>query len=360
MIIAAAELKKSLKPLNPVRTETYVFGEHGGSALDSDVWVINDSPFSGLGTFSINGKKLSSVINRMSGQVEVIKEDKFLTLKSAKAKVDLEVQNVKPLKLPEAPEKYQTINLSEFKKVLALAAGSASSNKSAKFGGVVQLQTLSLGLEETSPSGYRIIGTDGQVMTVVKSLVSLSHEFKVLLNLESAAVVQIMDGATLDLGETNERLWLRAGTVRVFPSKPVKQYPDFDKAIGFLPKLQFQFKPEDWLSALKTVEPLIDEDLDRGSVALQFSESVVVFENVGVGSRARDEAGYEQLEPDPIFDKMVTVSNLRLPAKYLSSFLAKAGAEATLSLVNKDNPIRFDSGNMSAVIMPVATPKEKK
>ena len=359
MIIAAADLKRALRPLSPVRAETFQIGDHGVSAQDSDVWVINDCPISGLGTFSVNGKKLSSVLGRMSGEVEVTKEEKSVVLKSAKARVELEVLNTKPLKLPPPPEKRQTIDLPEFKKALALAVASASSNKSAKFGGVVQLQTLPLALEEQSPSGYRIIGTDGQVLTVVRSYAPLVSEFKVLLNLEAASVVHIMDGSWVDIGETEDRLWLRSGSVQVFPSKPLKDYPNFDKIIGFIPRLQFGFHPDKWLDALKTVETLIDEETDKGAVSLQFNDGVVEFSNIGVGSRASDESAYEQLEPDPVFQP-VPVKNLRITAKYLSNFLSKAGPDAVLSLVDKTTPVRFESGNMTAMMMPVMVSKEKQ
>jgi hypothetical protein len=110
---------------------------------------------------------------------------------------------------------------------------------------------------------------------------------------------------------------------------------------------------------MKTVEPLMDETVDQGGISVQLSESVVVFSNIAVGSTARDEAGYEQIEPDPIFEP-VSVNNLKVRAKYLSGFLAKATGETTIGLIDKNSPIRLESGNVQALMMPLASKKETK
>ena len=360
MIITAAELKKTLKVFAPIKTESYQIGEHGVSASDSDAWVIADSPLSGLGgCFSVNGKKLSQVVNRMSGQIEIERQDKLLSLKSARAKIELEIQNIKPLKIPEASGKTLTSSLSDFKKAVALGVASASPNKSAAFGGVVQIQSLPLGIEDVSPSGYQIIGTDSQVLTVVTISNPIPFELKVLLNLEAAAVVQLMDGTDLTLSESNTHLYLAVPGTRLFVSKSVQQYPDFSRHLASQPKLKFKFNPEEWLSAMKTVEPLMDETVDQGGISVHLSDSVVVFSNISVGSTAQDEAGYEQVDPDPIFEP-ATVKNLKVRAKYLSGFLAKATGETTMGLIDKNSPIRLESGNVQALMMPLASKKETK
>src|ERR1039458_9317138 len=142
MNITAADLKHSLKRLAPVRTESYQIGEHGISAQDPDIWVISESPLSGLGTFSVkNGKKLSQVVSRMSGQVEIEREEKYLKLRYSKAKIELEIQPIKPITVPYTPNMLTATNLSSFKKALAVATAVASPNKSAAFGGVVQVQS---------------------------------------------------------------------------------------------------------------------------------------------------------------------------------------------------------------------------
>lgn len=359
MNIAATELKKALRVFAPVRTEFYQIGEHGISAQDSDIWVVSESPLSGLGgIFSVNGKKLSQVVGRMSGQVEITKEEKLLSLKSARAKIELEIQDIKPLKIPDPPAKVLELASVDLKKALSIAVASASPNKASAFGGVVLLQSLPLGIEEGSPSGYRIVGTDANVLTVATVGNSVQFEFKMTLNLPAAAIVQIMDG-TISLGESNTHLYAQSGGIRVFASKPTQTFPNFDSLLSVPSKLKFGFKTEEWVSALRTVETLIEESVDQGGIDLQFAEGVVQWNNTGVGSTASDEAPYEQIDPDPLFQP-VTVSNLRVKAKYLSGFLAKAGEESTLGLVDKNKPIRLESGNMTTLVMPMAGKKETK
>lgn len=357
MNITAADLKRQLKKLSPVKTESYQVGPHGISAQDSDVWVIVESPLSGLGdTCSVSGKKLSSVISRMSGTIDINQAEKSIVLKSAKARVELEIQRIKPISLPPAPEKTVSFYPDEFKKALSVAVASASPAKSAAFGGVVQLQSLPLGLEETAPSGYRIVGTDSIVLVVVHRNQELPFEFNSLINLSAAAVVQIMDGDEILIGETNEKLYVKSGDTTVFASKPVQKYPNFDVILNMTPKMKFGFEPENWLSALRTIEPLID-DADEGAITMQFADGVVQWKNIGVGSTASDESAYEQLDPDPVFEP-TTVSNLKVYANYLSGFLSKAGKTATLGLIAKEKPIRLESDGVVVLTMPVAGKKQ--
>lgn len=146
MNISATDLKHALKRLSPVKTETYRFDVDGIVAQDSDVIVVVDGPKFG-GTFNTNGKKLSSVVNRMSGQIDAQQSGNKLTLKSAKAVVELEIQPIQPVKLPEDAKNSVVFEAAGFKKALGVAFASASPAKSAAFGGVVQLQSLPSGLE---------------------------------------------------------------------------------------------------------------------------------------------------------------------------------------------------------------------
>jgi hypothetical protein len=101
------------------------------------------------------------------------------------------------------------------------------------------------------------------------------------------------------------------------------------------------------------VESLIDEEKDKGAISLQFRENVVQFLNVGIGNVASDEAPYEQLDPDPVFEPKEF--SLKLTAKYLSGFLSRAGADATLSIT--EHPIRLESDGVVVLTMPIGAKK---
>ena len=364
MNIAAAELKNTLRKLSSVKTESYVIGEHGISAQDSDVWPVIESPLTGLGaTFSID-RKFAQVVNRMSGQIEITKQEKSLVIKSAKARVELEVQNIKPPSFPKKAEKTMTFPAASFKKALAVAAAAASPAKSAPFGGSVQIQNQPLGIEDDTATGYRIVGTDSIMLTeaVVDEVAGLP-EFKTLLNLSAAAIVQLMDCESLTLGETNTHLVISGGGVTVYASKPVQAYPNFGILLSLEPKVTYSINPEEFLSALKTIEPLIDETVGQGGISLLFKDGVVQCNCTGVGSAASDEAGCDQSYPDPIFEPKDV--SIRLKAKYLSSFLSKTKDVVTLSLA--DNPgrkgweiVQLNSEGVKVIIMPLDKPKETK
>jgi hypothetical protein len=343
MNIPASDFKKLLKKLQPVKTETYRFDCDGICAQDSDVLVVVDGPKFG-GTFNLNGKKLSAVVNRMSGSIDIAQSGNKLTLKSAKAVVDLEIQPVKPVTLPESPKEWLSFEPAAFKKALAVAAASASPAKSAAFGGVVQIQNLS--------EGYRIVGTDSIVLTVA-SVPKPVPQFKTLLNLTAAAIVQIMDGPEITIDDTDKYLVIKSGDTTIYASKPVQKYPNFDPLLDFPTTFKIGFKPAEWLSALRTVESLIDEEEDKGAISLHLADGVVKCLNVGIGNVASDEAPYEQLDPDPVFDPREI--NLKLTAKYLSGFLSRAGTEATLGITEK--PIRLESDGVVVLTMPIGAKK---
>lgn len=354
MNIAANELKQAIKKLSPLKTETFQLSAEGVSAQDSDALVVAECPFSGLkGTLNISGKKFTQVINRMSGQIEILQFEKYIEIKSARAKVSLEVQPVNQLPRPEFPKHNLEIKLAEFKKALSIATASASTVKSAAFGGSVLFQNLPLGIEETESSGYRVTGTDAVVLTTVTVKTPISLQFRVLVNLTAASVVQSLNGETVLVGDSNQCLILRDPTTTIYASKSIQKYPDFDKLLAQKPHTIVGFKSQEWLSALRTVEPLIDETVDKGAIEVRLADGVVQFKNIGSGSVASDESDYEQLDPDPVFDPKEI--DLRLTAKYLSVFLSRCGETATLGVT--ENPIRLESENVVVLTMPV---KEKK
>jgi hypothetical protein len=356
MIIQASDLKHKLKKLTPVKTETYVFNTFGICAQDSDVIVVVDGPWFSE-TFSVASKKLAGTVSRMSGDIDITRQGNKLILASAKARVELEVQTVKPKVFPESPDKIMTLDAKSLRRALAVATASASPAKSADFGGVVQLRSLPPGLESGLLPGYRVAGTDSLVLTVAEVHELVPFEFLSLLNLTAAGVVQIMDGDVIEFGDSDTCLRLKSGDTTVYASKPEKKYPNFDAHLAASPVVKFGFKSEELLAALRTVEPLIDESLDQGAVGLHFTPSVVYCSSIGVGSTAQDESACEQLDPDPVFDPQDL--GLRLSGKYLSSFLSKAGENSTFGYRTKDDPVRLESDGV-VVMMKTMVAKEKK
>ena len=349
MKIPAAELKKSLKLLSPVHTEDFHIGPHGIAAKDSDVWVVVDSPLSELGSFTVNGKSLSRVVSRMAGTVELTADELSLTLRSTKAEIRLETKPAKPPVLPAKPENILTLNTAEFKKAVSLAVGSASTHKSAPFGGCVQFQTLATGIEEETYTGYRVVGTDGKVCTVATAPGSLPFGATALLNLTAASVVQLLETDTFEFGP-GDPYYLKSGGLTVYATKPDQQYPGISPLLANTPTLVFQFNPEEWLAAYRTVEPIIEPNEMENHVTLQFTDGVVQFISQGTGSTAKDEAGYEQLEPDPLLEP--TGITLVMRADHLSGFLSKASGAATLSFSRMDKPLKLESAGVQVLTFP--------
>lgn len=358
MNIPATELKQTLRKLSPVRTETYQVSD-GLSAQDSDIYVFAGGPLADpTNPYSINGKKLTQVTNRMSGQIEITRQDRVLTLKSARAKVELEIQPIKPLKVPESPKSLTPFDLGLFKAALVKATAWASTNKSAQFGGVIQVRTIPpVALDDTTSPGYAVVGTDGNSLSVVEVGYPLLDEYSWLINLEAAAVVQLMDSAPFGIGATDNHLKIQSGSTVVYASRPNKNFPDYPKFVPTQFDFTIQVKSADFVSALRTVEPLIDEPTDGGGISIQIKDGVVQLNSLGTGERAEDFVEYDQVYPDPVFDPKEF--QLKMKAQYLSSFFSKAGESSTVSFLGPLKPIKLQSGDITTIVMPIG-PKEKK
>jgi hypothetical protein len=351
MKIPAAEFKSVLKELSPVRAENFHIGPHGISAQDSDVWVSVESPLSELGSFTVAGKKLTQVINRMSGIIEIVAGEYGITLRSAKAEIKLEAKPAKKISETPVPEKFLTLKTADFKRAVALAVSTADTKKSAPFGGVVQFQTVASGVEtETYPS-YRIVGTDGKVLTVASVVEKSDFGLTALLNLTACGVVQIMESETLHFGEAPVGLYLKSGPVTLYASRSTQQYPGISPLLATVPEMTFKFKSEDWLTAYRTVEPCIEPTPEgENHVHLLFRDGVVQFNSSGTGATAKDESVYEQLEPDGMFDPVNPT--FVMIAGHLSGFLSKTSGEATLSFSRMDKPMKLESGGIQVLTFP--------
>lgn len=349
MLIAATELKRALKKLAPIKSDTYQLGP-AISGQDPEIWVVEEGGFQ-FSPANVNGKKFSQVISRLSGQIKIEQEERKLILESARAKIELEIHPVKPLVPPKTSDQFLKLKNADFKSLLQIAVASASTNKSADVGYKVLLHSLPLGLEEETPSGYRIVGADANFLAVVTESVPLPFEFKHLVNLTCASVVQLMDGPDLEIGETNQNVWFRSGSTTVYASKPHQVYPEYQRYIPSTFGLKIQFNPEDLSAALRTVEPLIEQETDNGAVALLYSEGVLNCKTIGTGSTASDDCPAEQIDPDPVFDPKEI--RFKVNSKYLTQFLSKASGPVTLSLNTPLTPLKFESGKFTAIVSPM-------
>src|SRR5260221_216283 len=84
MNIPIADLKALLKRVSPVKGENLVFDADGSVVVsDSDVTVKAYSPkiTEGLGAaISVNSRKFTSTVNRLSGNCDILRTDKRFTV----------------------------------------------------------------------------------------------------------------------------------------------------------------------------------------------------------------------------------------------------------------------------------------
>lgn len=341
MIIPANELKSILKKLSGVKTEFFHIQDGCIRAQDSDVWIEVSCPvFAGQTPFTVV-RKIIQDVNRFSGDLEIEREDSKLVLKSKKARREIPIQAVKPIKRPEAPLGYLTLDWVATKGVLSLASQTVSKMKSVEYGDVVQLATGGFrSIEDNRPEYIQAIGFDSVVMTRVRRDLPVETPFNVLINLSAIQIVQLMDGEKTEFGETENGIHFNADNMTVIASKPAKKYPDYEKFIPENSPLQFSFDPIAVAQSLKIVEPTDDGD---GSVGLHFADGVLQLFSVG----ASDEIEYEQLTPDPVFEPVDFIT--RVNYKHLQGIVSRASDKLLLSASGSEGILRFDSGDVTTL-----------
>lgn len=356
MLIPATGLKSLIKSLAPASAEMIIVSDGGLVASGSDLTICAFSEaFVGLGLFQVNARKFSSVVNRLSGMIDVQKMDNVLVIKSAKTKVEMETAAVKN-RIFTAPETLHTIPLPSVRDLLKYVSMAADSNKAAFMGGVVQFETLTTGLfEDEKVTAIEAMGTDGK-RCAYSSVPYEGSAFKYHMTLPAVAALQGLDGDTVHIGETDAHYYLKSPNVTVYANKLAKGFTNYK---GILPK-DFKFQATvdaaEFKQVLHVVEPMI-QDVEQFAVVVHFLDGKLSVRTVGKGGTAQDEMEYVS---DPLAD--VSEFETKLNHKILSDFFAAVSGEVTVNanppVLNKGKmipqPVILESGNRKIMIAPVA------
>lgn len=356
MLIAATELKSLIKRISPASAEMLILSDGGLVAAGSDLTICAaNEAFKGLGLFQVNARKFSSVVNRLSGQVDVQKMDNVLIIKSAKTKVEMETATVKPRAFT-APETLHTIPLPSVRDLLKYVSMAADSNKAAFAGGVVQFETVTTGLfDEEKISAIEAMGTDGK-RCAWSSVPFDGSAFKYHMTLPAVAAIQGLDGDTIQIGETDSFYYLKSATTTIYANKLAKGYTNYKSILPKDFKFQATVDAAEFKQVLYTVEPMI-QDVEQFAVVVHFLDGKLSVRTVGKGGTAQDEMEYVA---DPLAD--VSEFKTRINHKFLNDYFSVVSGEVTFNanppVLNKGQmvpqPVILESGNRKIMIAPVA------
>ena len=337
MNIPANELKATLKKLSAVKTDFFLIDPGFITTLDSDVRVQVAAPWFTGPSFSVLARKFTTAVNRMTGDIGFEQRERSVVLSAKKAKLEVEIQQCKPMKRPDIPD--WTIILLELKTLLATASATMSKMKSQEFGDVIQL----IGKDELEPGTYSLqaVGYDSLILTRHRR-VSKGQDININVLVNSAAVtaIQLLDDC-VHFADTETALVFRDDKTCIWAAKPAKTYPDYERYFPVKSNYQFQVDPVEAIAALRIVEPL--ESSEDSSIGLHFVDGVLHLSSLG----ASDEIDYEQLTPDPIFEPIEFKTAINY--KHLQGIVAKSSDKLVLSVTSPEGILRFDSGEITTL-----------
>lgn len=350
MLIPSSELKSVIKKISAAKTEHVIWDFAAGKMTSASLDLVLE--VTGLPTgisdksVLVNARKLSAAVSRMSGDIDV-NVDKSLTLKSARATVQLEILSAKaPVTTPGYTSQ---VPLPLAKGLLQYSAVAADPNRASNYGGVVQLSTVVGGVEEEKVVGLKAIGTNSQRLQIVQEDFDSTVQFSHLIPLPAVTAILALDDEFLELGESEKQLFFRSGNVSITASKMAKKFPDCSQ---FLPKefkYTFQVESEDLKSVLWTAELMVDASAEN-ACSVRFLDNVLTVRSIGVNSSAEDSCEFTQSAPDPIFES-VDFSAL-LNHKYLSDFVTSVSGLITISANAANRPFVLEAGRYKMMVAP--------
>ncbi len=359
MLITTQELKSILKRASSAKSENLILSNGGIVAQDSDVTIcVACDGFNGFDKpVSVNNRKFTSVVNRMTGPVELIVSQNIITLKSAKCKIEMELFHPKSQVFTK-PEGLITLPLSPIREILKYVSMAADTNKAAFMGGVVQIESVTSGLfEEEKITGIEAMGTDGKRCAYTNiPLEDIETPFKYLMTLPAVAALQSLDGDTIQVGETASYYYLSTKQTTVYANRLAKASPNYRSLLPKDFKFQATVDAAEFKQVLHVVEPMI-QDVEQFAVFVHFLDGKLSVQTVGKGGTASDEMEYVA---DPLAD--VSEFKTKLNHKLLSDYFSVVSGEVTFNanppVLNKGQmipqPVILESGNRKIMIAPVA------
>jgi DNA polymerase III sliding clamp (beta) subunit (PCNA family) len=357
MVIDSKTLKALIKSLGTSKSDSLLVDTDNGRLIsqepDITVVVQSDVLKASQGAFSVNARKFGTVVNRMSKDIDITISGSSITLKSAKAKIDIEV---KKAKLPPlaAPKDVRSLPLNEVKSLLSFSLSAASTNKAAATGGVIQLISESQGIEEEKIVGMRAAGTDDKRIAFQSSSVEMDGSgFRYLIPIPAVAVINGMSGDALQVAESTSHFYFSDGQIMAFAAKLNKQFPDYQ---SFIPK-SFTFagsvRAEELKESLRLIDPMVEVIEANGTrpVKFHFLDGNLNISTVGTGSRAEDAIDFHQETPDPMFEEAEFTSVL--DHGFVMAFVSSVSGDILFKANTPQQPILFESGDKKYLLAAV-------
>lgn len=339
MNIPAPELKAAIRRLGASKSDTLFLDTRKGLFISQDPELTIVVQCEKLqdelgGVFAVNARKFTTVVNRMSGTVELT-PGKALTLKSAKAKVEIELMAGKA-PVVGTPKNLISLPLTTIKSLLSYAAIAADTNKAAEYGGVVQLSSINGG-------GFKAAGTDNGRLAFSSAATDNYCKTPVtyIIPLPAVAALERLEGDEFQAAESDIHFYFADKTTSIFARKLAKPFPDYE---AFLPK-EFKFAATVDSAGLKevlrTVEPMVPAE-GAHAVTVHFLDGSLRV-SANSGGTAEDETAYTQVKPDPIFDDNFEFKT-RMNFKHLLEFVNAVSGEILFQGNSDDSPVVLESG----------------
>jgi DNA polymerase III sliding clamp (beta) subunit (PCNA family) len=344
MIINAPDLKKLLRSVaakgdvlldSKLGTITSISPELTISARTGN--FVSRNPF----VLVTDGRKLSAVVARMSGEIAIHLDDAALVLKAGRAEVKLETKPARAFNQVPAKDTI-VLPLSDIKPLLQYVSVAADKNRAGEYGG---------GIVKMKAGGCKIeaAATDGARLALTSVPFKYADKFDYVLPLPAVAAILNLEGDTVEVSETDSYLYFSAGNVSLSAAKLAKEFVDYS---SYLPKsfaVKYQVDADMFKNALLTVKPLVSDQGEPG-IAVHFLDNLVTVTDLA--GAAIDQADYVQLEPDENFQP--TPASIKVNIDHLLSFFANISGPVTISANGPRSPIWLEAGNKQMLLAVLA------
>ncbi len=344
--IQAVDLKRLIKKLSAVQGSNLTIGN--GLHTSDDSMGVYIHGFETNTPVTVSSRLFSSICNKLSGQVIILKDGGSLLIKAGKFAASIPVLKDNPTPVTASPESELKIDTKVLIDLLTFASSVTEEKSTFDHTGAVQLSFGEERLEATATDNLRI---------AVASIAGTHKSSPLLIPAKVIRAIKDLDGEQTTISQSESSIYFRSGDTTIYTRKLNKKFPDVNRVFPKSYKLEVEIKTQDFLDILQRVSPTIDVETAKVPIVwLDFQGDVLkVKTGNGLIGKSQDEISITQIVPDTLDEPYPIVITVNM--KFLIDGLTSLKKCDTISLLANQSaqPFLIKAGNRKILIAGVRT-----
>lgn len=327
MKINSAQLKEISRKLRGIGGELFNFdGKVAYSKVDN-LDVIVDFPLECAAPFAVSAEKFSQVVARLEGEVSFELLESKVSLKSKKSKITLPISEARPCTQKEDNRSQNEYRLSELLPALNFALQASVRSVMQSYSGAVSF------------SKRCAAGSDGFRLSVSET--GAGPEEAYVIPAPAVEALKIFTAPQLSISQDEQNMYFIGGDTKLIARRYVRAFPPFEKLIPTSTTLNFEFKRDELLNGLKSLNPLAEE---KQKIMLTISGDECIMNlasQQGSGDVTIPASGADDFLP---FEAL-------LPFEFVQDFVESVRGPAIFLRANTEKgPFLLESGKFKLII----------